>query len=162
MKPSSKVICVATLSAACLLSLEFLGVSPSNQSQERRVIEAVNAALTLEQRAEEAAPFESRADLERFFRQGFGAGLAADMARFNWPHGADEAYPLPKTVHLLSFAGNEAVTYYQTPEPSLNPDKSNQYSIQKVIKEGGRWIVDEVYFSDKRPSFQHSTFAGLR
>jgi hypothetical protein len=154
VKRSSKIFCVFALTAAGVLSVQLLSDTLAAWSEKRRVIEAVNFALTLEQKAEEKAPFESRADLEEFFRQGFGTGLAADMARFNWPHGADESYPLPVAINVLSLLRNEAVTFYETPEPSLNPDKSNQYAIQKVLKEGNSWIVCEVSFSTKKPTLQ--------
>jgi len=153
MRRALKPIYIAALAAACVLSLQILISTLSNWAEKIRVAEAVNFALSLERKAIEEAPFKSRADLEKFFRQGFSEGLAADMARFDWPHGSDETHPLPSTINVLILTRNEAVAYYETPETGLEPDRSNQYSIQRVRKEDGRWIIYEVSFSTTRPSF---------
>lgn len=109
-------------------------------------------SLSLEEQAIQVSPFDSVEELERFFRQGFGKRLAAELGNYNWPHWPEEVNEVPNNVIVLSVGNDQAVAFFENHASDISEAGSNRYILLNLSKEDGRWVIEEATVSALKPS----------
>jgi hypothetical protein len=152
MRWSKLIIVIGIVVVTGAASFYFLAGNFSNQAEKRKVVNSIKFSLSLEEQAIQKSPFDSVEELERFFRQGFGDRLAAELANYNWPHGPDEVIEVPNNVIVLSVGNDQADAFYENPASNMNEDGSNRYVLLNLSKEDDRWVIEEATVSALKPS----------
>lgn len=125
---------------------------------KREVVMAVKYALSLEKRLfAQGSAFKSEKQVYQHYRQGFGPDIAERLAEYSWAGGemglkpGDPTMEPPKTVEVSQINANKALAFYKTPKWQREVWGTEKFTVVKLKKEKGRWVIMEAKGTDSVP-----------
>lgn len=157
----SILIIIVTTASALIFGLFHTVESNEKKTDQVKaeIIEAVIYANSLEKQLwETKEKFTSREQVYDHYRQGFSDGLATNMTDYSWSNTSglipgDYATLPPEKVYIIKFDDSNATVYFETPKglQSENTWGLKKYTIDKLRKEKGRWLIIHSAVTDSKP-----------
>ncbi|HKJ46904.1 MAG TPA: hypothetical protein VJ991_13815 [Balneolales bacterium] len=127
------------------------------KEKKNEVSKAVKFSFSLERKLwENESSFKTRKQVYQHYRQGFSDELAESLTSYTWTDGGlratEKTMEPPDTVHVLTVSDSEATVYYRIPTELRQIWQLKKYSIDRLRRDDGRWIIIESNEADTIPS----------
>ncbi len=123
------------------------------------IVVAVKYALSLEERLfDHGLAFKSKKQVYEHYRQGFGTEIAKRLTEYSWAgsgHGlrpGTRTMEPPKKVEVSQIDDDEAIVFYKTPKWIREMWGTEKFTVVKLKKEEGRWVIVEAKGTNFSPS----------
>jgi hypothetical protein len=125
---------------------------------KNEVVTAVKYALSLEKQLfAHGSAFKSKKQVYQHYRQGFGPNIAKKLTEYSWSGGemglkpGDPTIEPPKIVEVSQINANKAVAYYKTPKWQREVWGTEKFTVVKLKREKGRWVIWEAKGANSLP-----------